>query len=703
MTLREIELLAAAHARERDAELQADPSRKRRHGVVHTPPELARLVVRGSHQLLKSELTLAAGIADPALQLLDPACGPGAFFAAALAQLDEAAEALSTEPSAPLPDAGAAHARDAPVMNGVGFDIDPDALALAERLRVHPRAGGLRFETGDVLASDVVLRAAQAHPGPLLVLGNPPWASARAQASAIDQARLEPFRQDASGARLQERKLGVLSDAYVRFFSLCAEAACATEAGSVVALITNGSYLDGPVHRGMRARLLAWFDSVYVLDLGGSALLGRQRVQRDDNVFGVRPSVSITWLCRRPGLLQRLAAGRLYYARRFGSKEQKLAQLAAADMAALDFRALTPEPPSVCFVPRPRRDQRYESFPALTDWLPFHREGVQSNRDGVVVDRDPDRLLARLAAFVDGQSLPELSQAERRLPHYDPEVARRAVAEALERDPDGQRGIVIQRLAYRPFDDRYFCPVVPLCHRPRPELTRAIQHAPAVLLSVRKDRGDKPWAHAAWSNATVDNCYLSTRSSCRTRAFPSCDPDGRPNLSPQLSAALGAVLGAAPGVLAFQHYCFAILSATSYRTRWNAELLRDYPRIPLPPTAAQFHALATAGEAVAALYTTPLTTPLTPLPAWPTAPTRRDLSLAADGGLRLRGVPLLTLAPGAAQLAIGHHRPLPAQLTSNAPLDAAALRGIVALAERIAAIDHAHHTLDPEVAALLDR
>ena len=696
MPLYPIEQLAAQAARERDLQVASEQARKRAHGIVHTPPELARLVLRRADFLLRERLGLADGVCDPGLVLLDPACGPGAFFAAALALCEERGSSR--------------------VLRGVGFDVDDAALGLASRLSQHPAGAELVFEHADVLASESVGQRAEAHAGPLLLIGNPPWASARAQLSAADRARLAPFRCDAAGQLLAERKLGVLTDSYVRFFALCAELARERQAGAVVALVTNSSFLDGLVHRGMRARLASWFDEVEVLDLGGSALLGLSREQRDDNVFGVRPAVAVTWLCRYPRAARgaaRPAVAHCSYARQLGSRAEKLAWLStvAAAPEQLAFQPLAPEPPNLWFVPRQRRDERYASAPSLAEWLPFHREGVQSNRDAVVVAENPERLLERLHALRRGKPRPDLHAAQLAVHHFDPARARRAVAEVLERDPHGELGLSVQRVAYRPFDTRVFCPVTPLCHRPRPELTSAFAHAGNALVSVRKDRGDLPWTHSAWVVDTVDNCYLSARSSCRARAFPLCAPDGRDNLAPALAERLGSLLGQAVSARSFAHYALCIMSAASYRTRWDAELHQDYPRIPWPRSAAAWSELALLGEGLARLYG-PLADGAGEAAAWnwkapvlPAGSHYRDLVLdATQGCLRLHDEVLLDIEPCALALHVGHHRPLATYLRgrSKQPLDSRALQRVCALAQRLERLAAALREVDRVTARVLE-
>lgn len=668
--LREVEVRAWQAARDRDRALASDVAKRRAHGIVHTPPELARAVVRAGDLLLRERFGLRDGLCDPAVLLIDPACGPGAFMAAALALAEERSAA----------------ARPA-TLRGIGFDLDQGALHAAQALRAHPAGAGLEFARADFLDGSALLTRAAAHSGVLFLLGNPPWATGSLVASAASQTLLEDFRVDDSGARLDERKLGVLSDVYVRCFRVCVEAARQQRAGAIVALVTNGSFLDGPVHRGMRAALLRWFDELHVLDLGGSALLGQRRTERDENVFGVRPSVAVTWLCRDPGQGPAAEGGkrsRLHYARLRGGRVEKLERLAGLER--WQEAVFEPEAPLLRFVPTSRRDLAYASYPSLAGCMPFHREGVQSNRDAVVVDDDPARLLERLHAFARGAALPELARAGAALPHYDPARARVRVAEVLERDPDGALGLALQPLAYRPFDTRWFCPVAPLCHRPRPELQRAFAHGGGALVSVRKDRGDLPWTHVAWAAHNVDNCFLSARSSCRARAFPLRDPDGRLNL-------------AADGCEELPFYVLCLLSAASYQRRWNDELQQDYPRIAMARDAQVFASLVEHGRHLARLYSEPCPAG-EGLPEPPPRAHFRDLELhAADGGVLLDGDKLWQLDPGALALRVGHHRPLAGYIAARAdrPLDRSGLGEVYARARRLEALVNALRACDRAV------
>ncbi len=565
----ELERAAFEAGRERDRALKGRAVQRER-GVVHTPPAVARWLARRAHHALQVDLGVALGLGDPALRIVDPACGPGAFLAAILATtIDLRSEILA-------------------------LDVDGEAIATAETVlgpAFDARGARASFLVGDTL-SRLSLIAAQE--GPLLAIGNPPWSARTANADAREaDALLDDFRREPDGAPLAERKLGVLADDYVRFFRFVAEMARHARGGAVLALATNGSFLDGPVHRGMRAALLRWFDRLEIVDLGGNAMVAR-RSDRDDNVFGVRPSAVLTIAVRRPDAAEP-RRGQVGYTRLRGARDAKLAALDADEVG---LEPLEPRAPWFLFARR-ESDARYDALVSLADAMPFHREGVQTNRDDAAIAPTREALLARLRAFVDRADDPALAGARRRSRHYDPDRAREAVAAALERDPDGRLGIAARPIAYRPMQSLWLAPIAPFCHRQRPDLLAAFDRAPLALVTVRKDRGERPWAHFGAVRAVPDNCFLSTRSSCRARAFPLRTPEGALNVSADVIEALACLDRDAD---AFLFYALATIAAPSYRTQNEDALRLDYPRIPMPIDGAAYDAKVEVGREIAAAF-----------------------------------------------------------------------------------------------------
>ena len=568
-----LEHAVARAAETRDRALRDGGDRWRVRGVVHTPPEVARFVVSAVDRALVA-MGCEGGIADERVAIVDPACGPGAFLAAALAH-------AGGRPSAP----GAC----------IGVDVDADALESARAL-LGPEAArsGWSLELRRANTLEDLEPFGGAGDRVAVVIGNPPWAGKTANRDVSgNDALLDDFRRDASGAPLGERKIGVLSDDYVRFFRWSAEIVRRAPGGGVLGLVTNSSFLDGPVHRGMRAALARWFDAIDLYDLGGNALVAGG-AERDENVFGVRPGVAITIATRTVNLGTRPKLAVVRSAELRGSKAAKVAALEGAAVAEVECTS-----PAYAFRHVRPVSRAYEGWMSLADAMPFHREGVQTNRDEIAIDADRERLLDRLRAFARGEGREDLDRAWAKLPHYDPERARAEVAAALAADPDGTRGVAARPIAYRPFDDRWLAPIPRLCHRPRPELLAAVDASAGrpILLCARKDRGARGWACFGIARAVPDNCWLSTRSSCRTRAFPPVDPTGRDNLAPEVVSRF-----ACESAADFIAYVAAVISAPRYRAEFDAALRVDYPRIPPPSDADERARVIAAGERVIAAF-----------------------------------------------------------------------------------------------------
>lgn len=535
------------------------PSDLRARGVVPTPLPVALHALRRVDALLRDELGLSRGLASEQVVVVDPAVGTGVWLAALLE----------------LTRGRRAHSRL------IGIDDDARALASVQTLLRAEAAGqGAKLElrcANTLELPSVFPQGSHVR----VIVGNPPWAArSRSRGGALSDAWLSDFRRDHLGAPLRERRSGVLSDDYVRFFRWALEHARSAEHGSIVCLTTNASYLDGPVHRGMRAALSAAFDRIEVLDLGGNALLSRVQ-GRDDNVFGVRVGSAISCLLRRPTAARRATHdSELHFARLVGSLGDKLSALAQPIVRERH----APTPPWFHF--RPHVAVRASPGFSLADALPFHREGVQTNRDALATAATREELEQRLDAIESG------ALTLTPLRHFDPERARRALVFARETGRS-----CIAQLAYRPFDTRYVVTLSPLCHRPRPELLRAVEHGSLSLLSVRKDRGGAPFNLFACARVAADACFLSTRSSCRTRVFPSHTPSGQPNLSAPIADELARRVGREVSSAELIAYALAVLGSPRHRTRHEAALKLDYAHLPWPRDGAHFAEALEVGAA----------------------------------------------------------------------------------------------------------
>jgi len=119
------------------------------------------------------------------------------------------------------------------------------------------------------------------HDAPVMVvLGNPPYSGTSANNGTWIKELLKGkdtqtgkttgnyFEVD--GKSLDEQNPKALYNDYVKFIRFAQWRIEHTGYG-ILAFITDNSYLDGIIHRGMRQSLMKSFDEVYVLDLHGNS------------------------------------------------------------------------------------------------------------------------------------------------------------------------------------------------------------------------------------------------------------------------------------------------------------------------------------------------------------------------------------------------------------------------------------------------
>src|SRR5947207_8444286 len=64
-----------------------DPELRKALGVWYTPPEIVQYMVTRVDTVLREELGIADGLADPRVYVLDPCCGTGAYLVAVLQRI----------------------------------------------------------------------------------------------------------------------------------------------------------------------------------------------------------------------------------------------------------------------------------------------------------------------------------------------------------------------------------------------------------------------------------------------------------------------------------------------------------------------------------------------------------------------------------------------------------------------------------------
>ncbi|MGO9201340.1 MAG: type ISP restriction/modification enzyme [Limisphaerales bacterium] len=441
-----------------------DPALRKELGVWYTPPEIVQYQVARVDNVLREELEIPDGLADPRVFVLDPCCGTGAYLVEVLRTIvhtlrEEKGEGALAEFAA----------KEAIQKRVFGFEIMPAPFVVAHLQmglllqslgvpfddRKDERAGifltnsltGWDFKGQDKhLANWPELEAERAGAGrvkqdkPILViLGNPPYnafagvspeeehglvevykgayeaeqvrggRTAPKEGSALKKVRRYRLSDPLSAGGWGIKKFN-LDDLYVRFFRL-AERRIAEKTGKgIVCFISNFSYLGDPSFVVMRERFLAEFDTLWFDCLNGdSRETGKltPHGRPDPSVFsteynreGIRVGTAVSLMVRRPG---RADKPRVLFRHFWGANKRAdiLASLAAERFGRQYSAAHPTRDNRFSFLPL-RVSKEYFGWPKVVALCQRPPiSGLQEMRHGALLDIDREKLAKRMAAYLD--------------------------------------------------------------------------------------------------------------------------------------------------------------------------------------------------------------------------------------------------------------------------------------------------------------
>ena len=649
-----------------------DPEAVRRYGVYYTPPEIVRLIVAEVDRSLRGPFQ-SAGLLDENVQLLDPACGTGTFLIAAAGEAAHQAEERYGEGAVPaevkafsrrmhgfellVGPYAVAHYRMTREVAGRGAAAARLPIFLTDTLAPPADAAGvqphLAFLSSPMVAERRKADAVKRDAPILVVMGNPPYKRLRA-GEARDligtdmEERWEDLKQPVRDAG-HGLSLNAFPDLYVAFYRWALWRLFEVEGAQcrgVLAFITNRNFLTGRGFGGLRKMLRERFDRIRIVDFRGNTRAVRPApVQRDQNVFKIETGVCILVAEAFDG---GSGQARVEYADvwREGAFT-RVDKLYLADAAASDPQRFTYRPVQgegmdrltpACFFGR--------DWPALNGIFDFASNGIVTYRDDFVYATEAELLERRLLEWR-GK---DRSKAQKEFR----DSAANKVGPALEQPFDSE---AIAPISYRPFDIRYLYNHPNFVDRPRHNL-QEVWGADNVALFAKGDgTGGGP---AVWCHGLLPDQH-AFRGSYGGWVFPLWDRregQGGALVNAEFLAELQDGLGGAVGPQEVFDSALALLSSSSYTTRFAWDLEDSFPHIPFPADMSLFRRTVEVGGHIRLLQTFAadpderffrgriqgrVAGPILDVPPPQRAFTRQGdegtLALTAGGAMRVAGVP----------------------------------------------------------------
>lgn len=637
-----------------------DPDLRKDLGVWYTPPEVVKYMVARVDTVLRDELGIADGLADPRVLVLDPCCGTGAYL---VGVLDKIAETLRSRGEDALLGAELKRAATERVF---GFEILPAPFVVAHlQLGLLLRRLGVETDTGtgrrvgvfltnaltgwepvdeqkhlafaeleaERDAADSVKRDARI----LVVIGNPPYNGYPGLAIGEERDLVTAYRETKRAPKPQGQGL---NDLYVRFFRMAERRIVEMTGKGIVCFISNYGWLDGQSYTGMRERYLDAFDQIWIDSLNGDKYRTGKLTpdgESDPSVFsternreGIQVGTAISLLVRaEPHSGVATLTFRSFWGR---AKRRELVDSLDGSFFAPATRFAPVAELGFPFAPRANATG-YLDWPLLPQLFPVSIPGVLTARDDVLVDVDREALERRMRFYFDPQvtnddllnTHPSFLRETRRFPAR--ETRKQLISRGFLQDR-------IVRYLYRPFDIRwlYWEPTTKLLDEKRSEYAPHVGPHNVWLSSTKISRKQAFYQPTVTSRTADYNLneaaakffplYLAPEEHSTSLFDTPEDRTPRPNLSDSAKAYIVEV-GGDERELFF--HCVAMLHAPAYAIENAGALRQDWPRVPLPADSVHLNASAVMGRQVAALLD-----PETPVAGVSSGAIRQDLRMFAN-------------------------------------------------------------------------
>lgn len=604
-----------------------NPSEREHLGVYYTPLPVVSYIVRAIHDILKETFGKEKGLAEDDVRLLDPAAGTLTFIIRAIREVLRELESRDMQGLIPsyieqhifqhffafellMVPYIIGHLRLSLVLEREWGYVIPKQdrfnfyLTNTLEMRTLKRATLLPELTQEAEAAEIVKEDVPI----LVILGNPPYSGISENKGKWITDLIEDYKY-VDGQHFGEKKHW-LQDDYVKFIRFGQWKIDRTGEG-ILGFITNHSYLDNPTFRGMRQSLMQSFDEIYVLNLHGNSLKKEKCPDgsKDKNVFDIQQGVAITLFIKRGGDGGRNA--RVFYAERWGLREEKYRWLLRNDISTTYWEELQPTSPFYFFVPMEESLRKvYENFWKITDIFMVGVTGVITARDKFVIDFDKEVLRRRIVMFRDLSLSDDFVRKRFGLKENYMWKIKKARNE-LSKVEDWEDNFT--EILYRPFDIRQIYFHNSVVWRTRKEVMRHMMQENLGLITPREFK-EEPGAfvteritgHKTVSAYDINYIFpLYIYSNVPKERMPeekTCKPDRTPNFSSKYLQAVKEALGKEPTPEENFYYIYALLYSPIYRERYEEFLKIDFPRIPLPTDYEQFLKLSALGKELIELH-----------------------------------------------------------------------------------------------------
>ena len=622
----------------------AFPRMAERLGIVYTPVELVDFILKSADYTLRQEF--GVGLTDSGVHVLDPFTGTGTFIVRLLQGGFVQPEHLERKFRGEL------HANEIVLLAyyiaavnieyayhlqrlqaGIDTPYEPfEGIVLTDTFQLTEGKGALE----EIMFPDNNKRAKRQRAVDIrVIVGNPPY-SAQQESENDDNKNLKypVLDEHIRTTYAAESNAGLLKNLYDSYVRAIRWASDRIKDKGIVCFVTNGSFIDANNMDGLRKRLASEFSRLYVFNLrGNQRTSGEQSRKEGGKIFGSgsRATVAITLLVKDS---ERQSDGTIRYhdIGDYLTREEKLRIVRdAGSVETIPWKTLKPNEHGDWINVR---DPAFAKFMVLGDKendkalrvFETYSLGVVTNRDSWAYNFSQKKLaenMRRMIAFYNEQR-EEYGRVLKRTKGEPPDVEDVVDADAkkiswtrsLKGDVRKQKQYAfdasnIVTALYRPYCkhrlyfNRRFNEMV--YQVPRLFPTQQVENRVISVTGLGATKG---------FSALITDCVPDLEMISKGQCFPLFYFDEKPEGDLLSKADEGGLLrrdavsdaalaafkklygsdGASIGKEDLFYYVYGVLHSSEYKARFEADLKKQFPRIPF---AEDFWAFSRAGRELA--------------------------------------------------------------------------------------------------------
>ncbi len=639
-----------------------DPKLRKAKGVWYTPEPVVNFIVRAVDDILKTEFNIKDGLADTSktkikvktqskdsrtasgykeieqevhrVQILDPATGTGTFLA-------EVVKHIYNNKFKTMQGAWSGYVEDHLIPRLNGFE-----LLMASYSMAHLKLDMLLAETGYKPKKDqrfniyLTNSLEEHHPDSgtlfagwlsseaneankikrdtpvMCVIGNPPYSGESSNKGEWIMNLIEDYKKEPGGTeKLNERNPKWINDDYVKFLRY-GQHFIEKNGEGILAYINPHGYLGNPTFRGMRWNLLKCYDKIYTIDLHGNSKIKEVTPDGlpDVNVFDIQQGVSIN-LFIKTGKKKNEKLGQVFHLDLYGKREDKYNFLLSKKIYEIEFNNLKLSSPNYYFKQTNWEiEDTYNKGFSLRDLFLKSSIGVQTHRDGLVIDFSHDELNCKLSEIFDQ---PDLNSVKLK---YDIKESQHwNLKDAINKVKSYNKN-EIRKINYRPFDNRFIFYNDHFVDRSRRSLGKEFLENNIAFNFPKIVKVD--WNHAVITKSIPTAISLDINGTYfaplylypDNSQYKTMDDSKRiPNINIEITEGIKEKLflnfvsekeniDNAFAPVDIIDYVYAVLHSPNYRIKYNEFLKNDFPRVPYPKYQETFWQLVELGSELRQLH-----------------------------------------------------------------------------------------------------